>query len=120
MRILQEMFSGKLISLRGDVEWPARSPDLTSCDFFLGFPEIKSLHWLSSQPRGPQKRDVAIPKNMTEGLQKLQDSRTVSTRTATTLQIQFLKLTKRNYTHNPSICNFHFFCIFDSTLPMNI
>jgi hypothetical protein len=67
MGILQEMFSGKLISLRGDVEWPARSPGLTSCDFFFfGFPEIKGLHWLSSQPRGSQKRDVAIARDMTE------------------------------------------------------
>ena len=24
-----------LISLRGDISWPARSPDLTPCDFFL-------------------------------------------------------------------------------------
>ena len=29
------MFPGRLISLRGDVEWPARSPDLSPCDFFL-------------------------------------------------------------------------------------
>ena len=29
------MFPGRLISLRGDVEWPARSPDLSPCGFFL-------------------------------------------------------------------------------------
>jgi len=29
------LFPGLLISLRGDVEWPARSPDLTPCDVFL-------------------------------------------------------------------------------------
>jgi hypothetical protein len=29
------MFPGRLISLRGDNPWPARSPDLTPCDFFL-------------------------------------------------------------------------------------
>ena len=28
-------FPGLLISLRGDVEWPARSPDLSPCDVFL-------------------------------------------------------------------------------------
>jgi hypothetical protein len=33
--VLREMFPGRLISLRGDVEWPARSPDLSPCDFFL-------------------------------------------------------------------------------------
>jgi len=29
------LFPGHLISLRGDVEWPARSPDLGPCDVFL-------------------------------------------------------------------------------------
>ena len=33
--VLREMFPRRLISLRGDVEWPARSPDLSPCDFFL-------------------------------------------------------------------------------------
>ena len=28
-------FPERLISIRGDLEWPARSPDLTPCDFFL-------------------------------------------------------------------------------------
>jgi hypothetical protein len=35
MEILRQMFPGHLISLRGDVGWPPRSPDLTPCDFFL-------------------------------------------------------------------------------------
>jgi hypothetical protein len=35
MGVLREMFPGRLISLRGDIPWPARSPDLASCDFFL-------------------------------------------------------------------------------------
>ena len=35
LRVLREMFRGHLISLRGDVERPARSPDLSPCDFFL-------------------------------------------------------------------------------------
>ena len=29
------LFPGRLITLRGDVEWPARSPDLSPCDVFL-------------------------------------------------------------------------------------
>jgi len=33
--ILKEMFPSRLISLRGDIGWPALSPDLTHCDFFL-------------------------------------------------------------------------------------
>ena len=35
MDVLRKMFSSRLISLRGDVKWPARSPDLSPCDFFL-------------------------------------------------------------------------------------
>ena len=33
--ILREMFPSRLVSLLGDIVWPARSPDLTPCDFFL-------------------------------------------------------------------------------------
>ena len=33
--ILREMFPSRLVSLRGDIGCPARSPDLTPCDFFL-------------------------------------------------------------------------------------
>ena len=32
---LWRVFPGKLISHRGDVVWPPRSPDLLPCDFFL-------------------------------------------------------------------------------------
>ena len=35
MRVLNEMFSACMISGRGNIEWPARSPDLNACDFFL-------------------------------------------------------------------------------------
>jgi hypothetical protein len=35
MEVLREMFPGCLISLRGDIPWPGRSPDLAACDFFL-------------------------------------------------------------------------------------
>jgi hypothetical protein len=35
MTILWEMFPGRLISLQGDIPWPARSPNLAACDFFL-------------------------------------------------------------------------------------
>lgn len=33
--ILQEMILCRLISLRGDVAWPSRSPDLSPCNFFF-------------------------------------------------------------------------------------
>ena len=35
MGILREMFPGHLISLRSDIGWPARSPNLNPCNFFL-------------------------------------------------------------------------------------
>jgi hypothetical protein len=35
MRILSEMFPACVISRTGNIEWPARSPDLNACDFFL-------------------------------------------------------------------------------------
>ena len=35
MELLREHFPDRLISLRGDLPWPARSPDLAPCDFFL-------------------------------------------------------------------------------------
>jgi len=34
--LLREMFPGHVISLRGDIGWLPRSPDLTPRDFFLG------------------------------------------------------------------------------------
>jgi hypothetical protein len=35
MAVVQEMFPGDLISQRGDLPWPAQSPDLSVCDYFL-------------------------------------------------------------------------------------
>jgi len=32
--VLQQMFPTRLVSNKGDVGWPARSPDLSMCDFF--------------------------------------------------------------------------------------
>ena len=46
---LRDRFSGRLISERGDLNWPARSPDLAPCDFFLwGY--LKSLVY-NDRPR---------------------------------------------------------------------
>jgi transposase len=35
MAVLRSLFPGRIISRFGDIPWPARSPDLSSCDFFL-------------------------------------------------------------------------------------
>jgi len=34
MAIVRNMFPGHLISRFGDVPWPPRSPDLSTCDFY--------------------------------------------------------------------------------------
>jgi hypothetical protein len=33
--ILRTVFGHRIISRCGDISWPARSPDLSACDFFL-------------------------------------------------------------------------------------
>ena len=49
MVTIHGLFPGRVISRRGDVEWPPRSPDLNACDFFLwGY--IKSKVY-ENQPR---------------------------------------------------------------------
>lgn len=35
MNLLNEVFPNRVISRNGAIPWPARSPDLTACDFFL-------------------------------------------------------------------------------------
>lgn len=35
MDILREIFPGRIMSKRGDIDWPPRSPDLTAPDYFL-------------------------------------------------------------------------------------
>ena len=35
MDVLRNLFLSHLISLRGDIGWPARSPDLSPCEYFL-------------------------------------------------------------------------------------
>ena len=58
MAVLREMFPGRLISLRGDISWPARSPDLTSCDYFLwGYLKAEVF---KHRPRTPQALKDAI------------------------------------------------------------
>jgi hypothetical protein len=35
MQVVREMFPERVTSLRGELPWPARSPDLSACDYFL-------------------------------------------------------------------------------------
>lgn len=50
MDLLRLAFPDRLISRNGDIPWPARSPDLTSPDFFL-WDFLKSKVFHSSPPR---------------------------------------------------------------------
>lgn len=36
LAVMRQMFPGRLVSLRGDIGWPARSPDSSMCDFCYG------------------------------------------------------------------------------------
>jgi hypothetical protein len=70
-QVLREIFPGKMISLLGDFGWPAHSPDLVPCDFFLwGY--LKSKVY-THRPENLQalkdaiRREItAIPPAMTE------------------------------------------------------
>ena len=63
MGILREMFSGHLISLRGDFGWSARSPDLNPRDFFLwGY--LKSKVY-SNRPQSIEQLKDAINQEIT-------------------------------------------------------
>ena len=71
LNILRQMFPGRLVSLRGDLGWPARSPDLSICDFFL-WGHLKEKVFKSRPNTLPQLRERiieevnAIPRDMCE------------------------------------------------------
>ena len=67
--ILKEMFPNHLISLRDDIGWPARSPDLNPCDFFLwGYLKSKVFSYrpqsLEELKRAIRFEIAAIPPEM--------------------------------------------------------
>ncbi|GBM92799.1 hypothetical protein AVEN_182693-1 [Araneus ventricosus] len=58
MDLLKEMFPKRLISLRGDISWPAPSPDLSPCAYFLwGY--LKSKVY-KNKPRTTEELTAAI------------------------------------------------------------
>ena len=70
MAELRRLFPGKLLSHRGDVPWPACSPDLSTCDFFVGIPQRKV--YVDKSRDIPQLKNAietelrAIPRRMCE------------------------------------------------------
>jgi hypothetical protein len=70
MSVLREMFPQHVISRGGDVPWPARSPDLTACDYFLwGYLKskvlISKLRTIEELKRRIKEEIAAIPEQMT-------------------------------------------------------
>ena len=59
MNILRPLFPGDLISRYGDIEWPARSPDLSVCDFYL-WGHLKSVVYSAPLPRTTQELKLRI------------------------------------------------------------
>ena len=58
IKTLKEMFPNHLISMRGDIGWPPRSPDLNPCDYFLwGY--LKSKVY-TQRPRSVEELKDAI------------------------------------------------------------
>ena len=99
--LLREHFSGRLISLRGDLPWPARSPDLAPCDFFLwGY--LKSIVY-SDRPRtlAHLKTNIRnaiadIPVDMLQRVARYFRNRLNQTIAAVISQILFSKLHEKN------------------------
>jgi len=73
--LLLLLFPGRLISLRGDVEWPARSPDLSPCDvFFWGYLKEKVFRhrprFLEDLKERIQQEIDSIPPELTRRVMK--------------------------------------------------
>jgi hypothetical protein len=75
MTVLQQHFPGRLNSLRGDLHWSARSPDLTPCGYFLwGY--LKSIVYndrsrtLDHLKNNIRQAIANIPVNMLESVER--------------------------------------------------
>ena len=77
LEVLREYFPDRLISLKNDLPWPAKSPDLAPCDFFLwGY--LKSIVY-TDRPRTLLHlkdnirraiADIGLPVNMLERVEE--------------------------------------------------
>jgi hypothetical protein len=70
MGVLREMFLERLISLRGDIPWPALSSDLAACDLFLWGNLKAEVYKRMPKTTDELKADIqheiaAIPQEMT-------------------------------------------------------
>jgi hypothetical protein len=76
LNVLKRMFPGCLVSLMDDLQWPARSPDLSIWDFFL-WGHLKERVFRSCPHTLPQPREqiiaevMAIPRHVSTCCRKL-------------------------------------------------
>jgi hypothetical protein len=59
MNIVRPLFPGHLISRYGDIAWPARSPELSVCDFYL-WGNLKSVVYCAPSPHTNQELKLRI------------------------------------------------------------
>jgi hypothetical protein len=62
MEAVREMFPEHVISLRGELPWPARSPDLSACDYSLW--RCLKAKVYTTRPRTIDDLKVVIPKQI--------------------------------------------------------
>ena len=65
---LHELFDDHIVVINHDIEWPARSPDLTTCDFFFLWRYLKSKVYATPPENMSQLRD-----RITEEVNQLKD-----------------------------------------------
>jgi len=70
MNVLREMFPQHVISRGGNVPWPARSPDLSTCDYILwGYLKSRVFickpRTIAELKQSIKEEIVAIPEHMT-------------------------------------------------------
>jgi len=99
MTIVRNMFPGHLISRFGNVPWPPRSPDLSTCDFFLwGYLKLRvythKLRTLNDLKEAIRQEIRLIDRQL---LARVMDDKkkvlkTTSKKTVVILPLSFLKL----------------------------
>ena len=102
MTIVRNMFPGHLISRFGDVPWPLRSPDVSTCEFFLwGYLKSRFYthkpHMLNDLKEAIRQEIRPIDRQFLARVMddlKKKGLKTASKKTVVILLISFLKLNR--------------------------
>ena len=90
---LHELFGDHIVALNHDIEWPARSPDLTPCDFFLwGY--LKSKVYVT-----PPENMNQLRYRITEEVNQLKDDPGLIRRVVKTMRSRAQLCLRRNGGH---------------------